>query len=253
MAVPGSWTLTGLVPDCDFFQLPVLLRPLDADSHKRLDGKPGQLLNEPARGQAALPRARSVARSRTFNWYSTKQAARQARRSQGPEDPQPGGAGMPGAPSSWAASPTPPPGRTCRWRCRRAPSTACSTDESCGAAKLWEAGVKYASRTTSSSASTFPSSTRRSGTSCRSRPAEDHDGSWAQTIGDYRRQRAASSQRPQGAGGATASSSSIPTAGRNRAPYARAMMTEQDHSLKEIKISPRCSQELSWPTVGTFG
>src|SRR5712691_481661 len=44
MAAPGSWSLTGIVPDADFFQLPMLYgRPIEM-LHRVVDGKPGQLL-----------------------------------------------------------------------------------------------------------------------------------------------------------------------------------------------------------------
>ena len=44
MAVPGSWSLTGIVPDADFVQLPALYgRPIEM-VHRVVDGRPGQML-----------------------------------------------------------------------------------------------------------------------------------------------------------------------------------------------------------------
>jgi TRAP-type C4-dicarboxylate transport system substrate-binding protein len=44
MAVPGTWSLTGVVPDSDFVQLPALYgRPIDM-VHRVVDGTTGQLL-----------------------------------------------------------------------------------------------------------------------------------------------------------------------------------------------------------------
>jgi C4-dicarboxylate-binding protein DctP len=44
MAVPGTWSMTGVVPDADLFQLPVLYgRTIDVGRHV-VDGGPGQLL-----------------------------------------------------------------------------------------------------------------------------------------------------------------------------------------------------------------
>src|ERR1700760_1814110 len=44
MAAPGAWTQTGIVPDCDFVQLPVFYgQPLEA-TEKASDGKPGALV-----------------------------------------------------------------------------------------------------------------------------------------------------------------------------------------------------------------
>ncbi len=75
MAVPGSWSLTGIVPDADFVQLPVLYgRPIDM-VHRVVDGKPGQLLATPDRAAAELARDRSVARSRLLQLVQHRQAA----------------------------------------------------------------------------------------------------------------------------------------------------------------------------------
>ena len=44
MAAPGSWSLTGFVPDADFLQLPVLYERSIEMVHRAVDGRPGQLL-----------------------------------------------------------------------------------------------------------------------------------------------------------------------------------------------------------------
>ena len=117
MAAPGAWTLTGLVPDCDMVQLPYFYGvPLDV-THKATDGKPGEHINKQLEAKLRQPRARPVDRSRLPELVRDQDAARQVRRPEGPQDPQPGRRRRsPGASSSPAASPTPPPGRTCRWR-----------------------------------------------------------------------------------------------------------------------------------------
>ncbi len=54
MAVPGSWSLTGIVPDADFFQLPVLYgRPIEM-MHRVVDGKPGTAAGAADRAAAAI-------------------------------------------------------------------------------------------------------------------------------------------------------------------------------------------------------
>ena len=46
MACPGTWTITGFVPDADFSQLPALYgRPIDV-VHKATDGKGGKFVNK---------------------------------------------------------------------------------------------------------------------------------------------------------------------------------------------------------------
>jgi TRAP-type C4-dicarboxylate transport system substrate-binding protein len=71
MAVPGSFALTGIVPDADFLQLPILYgRPLDI-VHRAVDGRPGQLvaqqIGQKLRAHVIGPWLDLGA----FNWYST--------------------------------------------------------------------------------------------------------------------------------------------------------------------------------------
>ena len=46
MACPGSWTITGIIPDADVFQLPVFYGRTVEEVHHVMDGKAGALLNE---------------------------------------------------------------------------------------------------------------------------------------------------------------------------------------------------------------
>ena len=71
MAVPGSFALTGIVPDADFLQLPILYgRPPDI-VHRAVDGRPGQLVGQQIEQKL---RARVIGPwldLGAFNWYST--------------------------------------------------------------------------------------------------------------------------------------------------------------------------------------
>lgn len=71
MAAPGSWSLTGIVPDADFFQLPVLYgRSIDV-VHRVVDGKPGQLLAKQIEQQLNSHVIGPWLDLGFFNWYST--------------------------------------------------------------------------------------------------------------------------------------------------------------------------------------
>jgi len=71
MAAPGAWTLTGIVPDADFFQLPVLYgRPMEA-VHRVVDGKPGQLLVKQIEAQLNSHVIGPWLDLGFFNWFST--------------------------------------------------------------------------------------------------------------------------------------------------------------------------------------
>ena len=72
MAVPGCWTLTGIVPDADFFQLPILYaRPIEL-VHRVIDGKPGLLLAEQIERRLASHVIGPWLDLGFFNWYSTR-------------------------------------------------------------------------------------------------------------------------------------------------------------------------------------
>jgi TRAP-type C4-dicarboxylate transport system substrate-binding protein len=71
MAVPGSWSLTGIAPDADLFQLPVLYgRPIEM-VHRVIDGKPGQLLAKQIEQRLSSHVIGPWLDLGFFNWYTT--------------------------------------------------------------------------------------------------------------------------------------------------------------------------------------
>jgi len=71
MAAPGCWTLTGIVPDADFLQLPVLYgRPIET-VHRIVDGKPGQMLAQQIEQQLRAHVIGPWLDLGFFNWHST--------------------------------------------------------------------------------------------------------------------------------------------------------------------------------------
>ena len=96
MAVPGTWSLTGVVPDADFVQLPALYgRPIDM-VHRVVDGRTGQLLAGQIERRLSSHVIGPWLDLGFFNWFSTGKPLNSYRRSQGTEDPQQrrGGAGL---------------------------------------------------------------------------------------------------------------------------------------------------------------
>lgn len=71
MAVPGSWSLTGIVPDADLFQLPVLYGRSTDTLHRVVDGKSGQLLARQIEGQLRSHVIGPWLDLGFFNWFST--------------------------------------------------------------------------------------------------------------------------------------------------------------------------------------
>jgi len=71
MAAPGSWSLTGIVPDADFFQLPVLYGRSIKMVHRVVDSQPGQLLAKQIEQQLSSHVIGPWLDLGFFNWYST--------------------------------------------------------------------------------------------------------------------------------------------------------------------------------------
>jgi TRAP-type C4-dicarboxylate transport system substrate-binding protein len=71
MAAPGSWSLTGIVPDADFFQLPILYGRSTEMVHRVVDSAPGQLLAKQIEQRLNSRVIGPWLDLGFFNWYST--------------------------------------------------------------------------------------------------------------------------------------------------------------------------------------
>jgi C4-dicarboxylate-binding protein DctP len=144
MAVPGGWTQTGIVSDCDFCQLPVFYgQPIEATEHAS-DGKPGALIVKQLESKLRVKVVGPWLDLGFQNWYTTKKPLNTTDDIKGMKIRSPGGAGI-----SWRISFFGGIPNTTAWpNVPLALSQGTfdgfvSTNESCSSAKLWEAGVKY--------------------------------------------------------------------------------------------------------------
>ncbi len=145
MACPGSWTITGIVPDADFFQLPPLYARSIATVHRVIDGPAGAYLDHQI---ATRLRVRVLGPWLDLgfqNWYSTKKPLNSLADLRGLKIRNPGGAGQ-----SWRARFLGGIPNTTAWP--QVPlalsqgtfDALVSTNESLASAKLWDSGVRYA-------------------------------------------------------------------------------------------------------------
>ena len=144
MAVPGGWTQTGIVPDCDFVQMPQFYGRKIETTWAACDGKPGTAV---ATALATKLKSHLLGPwvSLGFqNWYTTKKPINTSADLKGLKLRSPGGAAIAWRIAFFGGIPN-----TTAWpNVPLALSQGTfdgfvSTDESCFSAKLWEAGVKF--------------------------------------------------------------------------------------------------------------
>ncbi len=144
MAAPGAWTQTGIVPDCDFCQLPVFYgRPIEV-THAAADGKAGAHIVSQLEGKLRVKVLGPWLDLGFQNWYTTKTPLHTSDDIKGLKIRSPGGAGI-----SWRIAFFGGVPNTTAWpNVPLALSQGTfdgfvSTNESVATAKLWEAGVRY--------------------------------------------------------------------------------------------------------------
>ena len=94
MAVPGGWTQTGIVSDCDFVQLPAFYGPTIDIAHDTTDGKSSASVVSQLETRL---RAKSLGPWLDLgfqNWYSTKKPLKTVTNFKGMKIRNPGGAGI---------------------------------------------------------------------------------------------------------------------------------------------------------------
>ncbi|HQT80113.1 MAG TPA: TRAP transporter substrate-binding protein DctP [Rhodopila sp.] len=144
MAAPGAWTQTGIVPDCDFCQLPVFYGQKIDVTHHAADGKAGAHVAQQIERKLRVRILGPWIDLGFQNWYTTKKPIHTLADLKGLKIRSPGGAGI-----SWRIAFIGGIPNTTAWpNVPLALSQGTfdgfvSTNESCASAKLWEAGVRY--------------------------------------------------------------------------------------------------------------
>ncbi len=143
MACPGGWTITGVVPNADLFQLPALYGQTLDVVHKVIDGRAGAIV---AKDIATRLRAHVIGPWLDLgyqNWYSATKKLDSFSALRGMKIRNSGGAGAAWRTRFFGAIPN-----TTAWPnvplalSQGTFDGLISTDESLASAKLWEAGVK---------------------------------------------------------------------------------------------------------------
>jgi C4-dicarboxylate-binding protein DctP len=144
MAVPGTWVVTGLVPDADLVGLPYFYGvPIDV-THKATAGKPGAYVNKQLEAKLKTHVIGPWIDLGYNNWYSTKTPLNAFDSLKGLKIRSSGGAA-----NSWRIKFAGGIANTTAWPnvplslSQGTFDALISSDESVNSAKLWEAGVKF--------------------------------------------------------------------------------------------------------------
>lgn len=145
MAAPGSWSLTGIVPDADFFQLPVLYgRSMEA-VHRVVDGRSGRLLAQKIEQQLRSHVIGPWLDLGFFNWYSTNRPLNSHADLKGMKIRNSGGAGQAWRTQFMGAVPNTTPLPNVPLALSQGTFDGLITShETVASGQFWDAGLRYA-------------------------------------------------------------------------------------------------------------
>jgi C4-dicarboxylate-binding protein DctP len=144
MAVPGSWSLTGIVPDADFLQLPILYGRSIELVHRAVDGRPGQLLAQQIGQKLSSHVIGPSLDLGFFNWYSTSKPLNSYADLKGLKIRNNGGAGQAWRTQLMGAIPnTTPLPNVALGLSQGTFDGLITTNETIASGQFWESGIRH--------------------------------------------------------------------------------------------------------------
>jgi TRAP-type C4-dicarboxylate transport system substrate-binding protein len=252
MAAPGIWTMTGLVPDCDFVQLPALYGQPIAVMHRAIDGAAGDLIAKQVEAKVGSHILGKWMDLGYQNWYTTSKPIHSLDDFKGLKIRSPGGAGI-----SWRIAfaggiPNVTPWPNVPLALSQGTFDGLvSTDESCNTAKLWEAGVKHSYADHQFIGSYIPMLSGSFWAKLNDEQRKTMRDIWAANIEAYRANAAKLQAGGRQAMEANGVSFVDPTPEHLAADRKR-MVADQDGLIKDAKLSPEIVK-LVGEAVGATG
>ncbi len=238
MAVPGSWTITGIVSDADCFQLPALYgQPIEL-IHRVFDGKSGDYLNNQIKLKLRSHVVGPYLDLGFQNWYSANKPIGTLADLKGMKIRNSGGAGQ-----AWRARFLGAIPNTTAWPnvplalSQGTFDGLVSSNESLVSAKLWDSGVKFALADRQFVAEYIPLMSQTFWDKLSPDLQKIMTDVWAQNIPAYRANMAGAQAKARTTLEEHGVKFADPTA-EQTAEARKQMLPEQDQLAKDIKVNP---------------
>jgi TRAP-type C4-dicarboxylate transport system substrate-binding protein len=245
MAVPGSWSLTGIVPDADFLQLPILYgRPIEV-VHRAVDGRPGQLLAEQIEQKLSAHVIGPSLDLGFFNWYSTSKPLNSYVDLKGLKIRNSGGAGQAWRTQFMGAIPnTTPLPNVALALSQGTFDGLITTHETVASAQFWESGIRHCLEDHQFLGEYVPIVSLAFWRKLSPDLQQVCTDAWREHIATYRANMAAAQARARELAQAHGVKIVVPPAEELAATRMR-MMAEQEHVARLSKISPEMVSAVS--------
>src|SRR5215467_10722698 len=238
MAMPGSWSLTGIVPDADFLQLPILYGRSIELVHRAVDGRPGQLLAQQIGQKLSSHVIGPSLDLGFFNWYSTSKPLNSYADLKGLKIRNNGGAGQAWRTQLMGAIPnTTPLPNVALGLSQGTFDGLITSHESVASLQLWESGIRHCLEDHQFLGEYIPIVSLAFWQKLSPDLQQIVTDLWRENISIYRANMAAAQSRARELGQAHGVKIVAPAAEELNAMRLR-MMAEQDHVAKLSKISP---------------
>jgi C4-dicarboxylate-binding protein DctP len=245
MAVPGTWSLTGVIPDADFVQLPALYgRPIDR-LHAVVDGKAGKLLADQIETRLSSHVLGPWLDLGFFNWYSTSKPLNSYDDLKGLKIRNNGGAGQAWRTQFMGAIPNTTPLPSVPLALSQGTFDGLITShETVASGQFWESGIRHALEDHQFVGEYIPMVRLAFWQKLPAELREQFADLWQSNIATYRASMAAAQTRARETAQAHGITITVPQA-EELAAKRQAMMQYQDNVAMLSRISPEMAALVS--------
>jgi C4-dicarboxylate-binding protein DctP len=245
MAVPGSWSITGIVADADFFQLPILYgRPIEM-VHRAADGQPGQLVAKQIEQKLASRVLGPWLDLGPFNWYSTSRSLNSYADLKGLKIRNSGGPGQAWRTRFMGAVPnTTPLPNVALGLSQGTFDGLITTNETIASQQFWESGVRHALEDRQFTGVYVPIVSLAFWQKLPPELQQAFTDIWRENIADYRARMAAAQSRARDLLLSHGIKIVVPPADELAAKR-QEMLAQQEHLALESRITPQMVAALT--------